>query len=38
VQRLLASAWWDWPLERLDQRVDLFSNVKAFLAGLDGKP
>jgi acetyltransferase-like isoleucine patch superfamily enzyme len=37
VRRLLASAWWDWPLERLERSVGLFADARAFLAALEEK-
>jgi acetyltransferase-like isoleucine patch superfamily enzyme len=37
VRQLLASAWWDWPLERLERSVGLFADAKAFLAALEEK-
>jgi acetyltransferase-like isoleucine patch superfamily enzyme len=34
IQLLLKSAWWDWPIEKIRQRVDDFSDIEKFRAGI----
>lgn len=31
IERLLKIKWWDWPIEKVYEKVDLFSNICDFL-------
>lgn len=33
VEALLASEWWDWPIEKIRHHVDDFSDIEKFLRG-----
>jgi acetyltransferase-like isoleucine patch superfamily enzyme len=34
IKSLLESAWWDWPVEKIRQRVDDFSDIEKFQASI----
>jgi acetyltransferase-like isoleucine patch superfamily enzyme len=37
IRRLLASKWWDWPLDELERNVHRFADVRDFLSFLDSQ-